>query len=261
MKLFKNLLPIVTLVVTFDVFAVPAVAPDHRIRIWEGSALSFPDSQYAFGNTTAMGTIKTLKSNSTVINLLTTYNAASNTGGLDMSRTPGAVLTSINLNGTNYQRLSDVGIPSGQCVAFARSMTGAPKSTFWYPGKKLTDYVSWNGAGYVLNPLATPALRRGTMIAHFGGKPVYSANGDTPHVAIFLSWSYDAQGYINGVNVIDENLVSVMSGFTGNAAGLIQKHRLAWTCNAGTSCGNVTGIGNGTYHITFFAANYHVVDI
>ncbi len=256
MNFRKTLLTISITVLSTSILAATYVAPSNRVRIWEGSAVSFPDSQYSIGTTTAMGTVKTLKSNATVTNLLTTLNIASNAGSLDLIRAPGAILSGVTFNGSSHQRLSDAGIPSGQCVAFARSMTGAPTSPSWYRGKSLNDYVSWNGVGYYLNNNQwNPALKPGTMIAHFQGLAKYPQSQPYGHVAIFMSWSYNSQGYIDGINVVDENLISLIAGNTGSAAGLIQKHKLTWSCTAGSSC------GTSTYDVRFFGSNYHVVDV
>jgi hypothetical protein len=262
MKLSKFTLAISLVVVSTTTLAATAVAPINRIRIWDGP-YALPDSQYSIGTTTAMGAIKTLKSNATVISMLTTTNYATNTGGLDMTRDPGAKLSAEPFNGSAHQRLSDVGTvnwngterTSGQCVAFARSMTGSAKTKNWYPGKKIADYLSWNGAGYLLNALAVPALQPGTMIAHFQSKSPYPSSKPYGHVAIFLSWSKNAQGYIDGINVVDENLIELISGNTGDAGGLIQKHKLPLLCTAGASCGNLT------HDKRFFSMNYHVVDV
>ena len=257
MKLSKLFLSLSLVAVSATTLAATAVAPANRIRIWEGSSASFPDSKYSIGTTTAMGTIKTLKSDVDVRTLLTTLNVGTNTGGLDMSRYPGANLSSISFNGSLHQRLSDNQTNnSGQCVAFARSMTGATVSTTWYPGNSLPSYLNINGTVRT-DKVLTP----GTMIAHFGNKTRYDYNSTTPHVAIFLSWSINAQGIVDGVNVVDENLAWTIAGNSGSAAGLIQKHKLAWICNVGTNCGLATSTTPSKYHITFFASNYHVVDV
>lgn len=243
--------------ISSSLFAATYIAPGYRIRIWEGSAVSFTDSQYTIGTTTAMGTVKTLKSNSTVINLMQNFNAVANAGGLDLS---GKSIPGVSWNGSLHQRLSENNFASGQCVAFAKSMTGAPGSNSWYRGSSLASYVTWNGAGYTLNSWM-PTLQSGTMIAHFGSIPStspYSANGTDPHVAIFLSWSYGSNGLIDGINVVDQNLIwtiSINGTDVYNAGGLIQKHKLPMSCTAGSSC------GTGKYLKTFFASNYYIVDV
>jgi len=180
MKLSKLFLSLSLVAVSATTLAATAVAPANRIRIWEGSSASFPDSKYSIGTTTAMGTIKTLKSDVDVRTLLTTLNVGTNTGGLDMSRYPGANLSSISFNGSLHQRLSDNQTNnSGQCVAFARSMTGATVSTTWYPGNSLPSYLNINGTVRT-DKVLTP----GTMIAHFGNKTRYDYNSTTPHVGL-----------------------------------------------------------------------------
>jgi hypothetical protein len=200
-----------------------------------------------------MGTIRTLKYDTDTVNLLTTFNVAANAGGLDMTS---KYKTPVLFNGSNHYQITEIGGLAGQCVAFAKSMAGVSGLTSsWYTGNSLPSYLNINGT--VRTDIT---LVPGTMIAHFGGQARYSLNSTTPHVAIFLSWSTNAQGVVDGVNVIDENLVHSIAGNSGSAAGLIQKHKLAWKCTA-SNCGTVSGGGSSTYHITFFGSNYHVVDV
>ena len=227
--------------------AETVVAPNHRIRIWEGSQLSFSDTYYTIGNSPSLGTVKTLKSNGYVTDLLMNRNYMNDTGGLDMNRGSGAVLSSIAFNGSLHQRLSDVGIPSGECVAFARSMTSTKTTPYWYKGKSLMDYLTWYGVGYKLNAWAVVPLQPGTMIAHFQGLTKYPQTTPYGHVAIFLSWSYNSQGYIDGINVVDQNFVWTVGGNTGSAAGLIQKHKIP--------------LQSGTKTKTYNASEYHIVDV
>lgn len=101
---FRKIILVASLaVLSMNALAVTAIAPANRIRIWEGSSVSFPDSQYTIGTTSAMGTIKTLKSNATVTNLLLNLNIAANAGGLDMIRPPGANLSAVSFNGSFHQ--------------------------------------------------------------------------------------------------------------------------------------------------------------
>ncbi len=253
MKFSKLFLFLSLVAVSATTMAATAVAPANRIRIWEGSSASFPDSKYGIGTTTAMGTIRTLKHDTDTVNLLTTFNVAANAGALDMTS---KYKTPILFNGSSHYQITEIGGLPGQCVAFAKAMTGISGLTSsWYPGNSLLNYLNINGT--VRTDIT---LVPGTMIAHFGGKTKYSLNGTTPHVAIFLSWSKNAQGVVDGLNVVDENLVWTIAGNSGSAAGLIQKHKLAWKCTA-SNCGTASGGGSGTYHITFFGSNYHVVDI
>ncbi len=249
-------------VLSMSALAETAIAPVNRIRIWEGASVSFPDSQYTIGTTSAMGTIKTLKSNVTVTNLLWNLNVAANAGGLDMSRDPGANLSSVSFNGSLHQRLSDNQTDnSGQCVAFARSMTGTKKSRFWYQGNTLLSYLDFTGR---LNP--NKQLAPGTMIAYFLNQSQYPQPLDPKkpetagHVAIFLSWILDSSGFVTGISVIDENLVQKVSinGIdVAGAGGLIQKHEIPWKCPTGQTCTNT----NWKYNVRYVASNYHVVDV
>ncbi|MBX9809798.1 BPSL0067 family protein [Candidatus Gracilibacteria bacterium] len=245
--------------------AADAIAPNHRVQIWIGPC-AILDSEYTIGETTAMGTIKTLKSNTVVLNFLTEMThrvMCGDFGKLDLLRDPGATLHSKLWFGSEHQSVSDrytydSNRTSRQCVAFVRSMTGTKKSTFWRPGKSLISYVQWDGSNYSLNPFS-PILEPGTMIAHFRGKDRYPT-GTPPwgHVAIFLSWSYGPDGYIDGINVVDQNItesVKIDNTIIDNADGLIQKHKLPWICTAGKAC------GKGKYFTTFFSSGYHVVDV
>ncbi len=263
MKLSSLFSVVLFVSITGNTYAETAIAPEHRIRIWKGPA-SLPDSEFTIGFTTAMGEVKTLKSTPLVIDILTNRKYINDTGGLDLIREPGAKLHSKSWAGGEHQSISDKGTydsngTSRQCVAFARSMTGTKKSPYWYPGTPLTQYLQWNGIGYIKNPWSITELAPGTMIAHFRGKSKYPTSVPPwGHVAIFLDWSYDKNGYIDGVYVVDQNLtesISVNGIIVDNADGMIQKHRLPWVCTAGKAC------GTGKYFTTFFASGYHVVDV
>ncbi len=227
-----------------------AIAPSHRMDIWQGPN-AMPDSYYTTGYTSAMGTLKILKSS-----WLTTLNLSS---ALDLARSPGAYLSAKSFNGQSHQSVTDNYGAYGQCVAFARSMTGANKSTTWKRGLSLQNFVYWDGRGYRLRYVyGANALQTGTMIAHFQGRDMYPLGQPYGHVAIFASWSYNAAGYIDGINVIDQNLVDIVNigGINkSGASGIIMKHKLPWACTAGGAC------GNSMYLSTFFSSNYHVVDV
>lgn len=240
------------------ILANPITAPTNRLEMWD-TANAMPDSNYTIGTTSAMGTVKTLKAN-----LLSQINL----GALDMSRDPGAYLDSTVFNGSSHQALSDNsngGYPK-QCVAFARSMTGAKKSTYWKRGNAITDYLVVSGSDYLPN---TTSLPRGTMIAYFHGLTMYPTSGDPGHVAIFLSWYYE-NGKVVGMNVVDQNLIPsvLINGLQvdaqrpagtiqGQADGMIQKHILYINCKAGTACTNNARYTNPRY----WSKNYNVVDV
>ena len=245
--------------VSTPALAGSAISPQQRINIWTGP-YSFPDSKYTIGTTSAMGTIRTLKSDGDVAWKLQNYHIASNTGGLDFTRAPGASLAPYNWSPFgNHQRLNDKYTTSGECVAFARSMTGTKTTNFWYQGSSLTDYVDFYGK------LRTDRfLAPGTMIAYFVGNSQYPQNPSTPetsgHVAIFLRWITDANGYVTAAEVVDQNLVGVVSiGGTNysEANGLIQKHLLTWSCPSGQTCSNT----NWKYNFRYIASKYHVVNV
>lgn len=258
---FRKIILVASLaVLSMNTLAVTAIAPANRIRIWEGSSVSFPDSQYTIGTTSAMGTIKTLKSNATVTNLLWNLNVAANSGGLDMIRPPGANLSAVSFNGSFHQRLSDnLSANTGECVAFARSMTGTKTSIFWYQGNTLSSYLDFTGR---LDP--SKQLAPGTMIAYFLNQSQYPQSPATKeaagHVAIFLSWVLDSSGFVTGISVVDENMVhtvTINGVDISGAAGLIQKHQIPWKCPTGQTCTNT----NWKYNVRYVASNYHVVDV
>ncbi len=238
----RTIVTIISLVIaSFDAFAGTAIALANRIRIWDGP-YAIPDSGYMIGNSPSLGTIKTLKYSLATENTLKYLNIASNTGGLNMSS---KVLTAFSYNNNLYERLSEIGIPSGECVAFAKAMTGVGGTSSWYKGGSLMNYIVWNGAGYVLNPASPSILQPGTMIAHFQGLARYPQSLPYGHVAIFLSWSKNNQGWIDGINVVDQNFVWTIDGIAGSQ-GTIQKHKIP-----------LSGSTTATYN----ANQYHIVDV
>ena len=243
---YKVVSAIVVLMLSFTSFAYTAVAPQNRVRIWEGPT-SLSDTNYSVGTNTHLGTVKTLKSNAAVTSTINYLTYLTNTGGMDMSR---KYLSAENFGGTLYQRLSETGFPyTGQCVAFAKAMTSVGATTTWYRGRSIMSYLTPNALGYSLNTLL-PSMAPGTMIAHFGSigtNSAYSTNTVDPHVAIFLSWSYNNYGYIDGMNVVDQNLVWSVSGISGTTSGLIQKHKIP--------------ISSTSTLKTYSSKNYHVVDV
>ncbi len=264
MKSNKFLITLLLCTISSVTFGATIVAPANRLEPFMGSNM-IPDSNYTIGTTSAMGITKTLKAN-----LLSQLNLAV----LDMNRYPGAYLDTTSFNGSQHQALSDYsngGYPK-QCVAFARSMTGAALSTNWYRGASIADYlVPSNTGGYVLGNLSnsTP-LQPGTMIAYFRGLSKYPTSGSPGHVAIFLSWDY-LNGKVVGINVVDQNLIPSVkingiittairpSGtIEGQADGMIQKHPLPFICPGSSSACT----GNVSYNNPrYYALKYHVVDV
>jgi hypothetical protein len=246
MSLHQMISAIIALFLSFCTFAYTAVAPENRIRIWDGP-YSLNDTNYSIGTNSHLGTVKTLKTSASVTSMIYYINYVSNTGGMDMS---GKYLSGANFSGTLYQRLSESGFQyTGQCVAFAKAMTGVGGSYTWYRGRGIMSYLTPNALGYSPNNLL-PSMAPGTMIAHFGSistNSAYSTNAVDPHVAIFLSWSYNNYGYIDGMNVVDQNLVWSVSGISGTTSGLIQKHKIP--------------LSSSSTNKTYSSKNYHVVDV
>lgn len=120
MKYSKLILALSLVCITATTLAATAVAPANRIRIWDGP-YAISDSEYMIGNNPSLGTVKSLKYSTTTGNILKNINYVQNTGGLDMSNKN---LASFPWNTGYYERLSEDSVPSGECVAFAKSMTG-----------------------------------------------------------------------------------------------------------------------------------------
>ncbi len=239
MKYSKLALAISLVVASTTILAATAVAPANRIRIWDGP-YAISDSNYMIGTNADLGTVKSLKYSLNTSAILNNINYVQNTGGLDMSNKN---LTSFPWNGGTYERLSEASIPSGECVAFAKSMTGVGGTSTWYKGGSIMSYLVSNINGYSVSPYLT--LQPGTMIAHFQGLAKYPQSTPYGHVAIFLSWSTNAQGMIDGINVINENLVWTINGVFGSK-GIIQKHKIP-----------LSGSSTTTYN----SSGYHVVDV
>ena len=242
MKFSKLILAFFLVAISATTLAATAVAPANRIRIWDG-LYAIPDSEYMIGTNTDLGTVKSLKYSAATGAILYNINYVQNTGGLDMSS---KTLTSFSWNGGSYERLSETAIVplSGECVAFAKSMTGVGATSTWYKGNSLMSYLVRSGNGYAVSPYVAP-LQPGTMIAHFQGLAKYPQLPPYGHVAIFLSWSKNAQNMIDGINVINENLVWKINGVTG-AQGIIQKHKIPLSGSATT---------------TYNSSGYNVVDV
>jgi hypothetical protein len=229
------------------------IAPQSRINLWVGSS-AIADTNFTVGTTTALGKVKILKSNASVINALNS--------GLYMS---GSYLSSKMFYGSPHQSVSENGTTdaagtSRQCVAFAKAMTGAKSTPNWYKGWSITSYVDLATMKQIPAPSLVLQgglpLQPGTMIAHFQGQSKYPTSQPYGHVAIFLNWTYNTfTGQITGMDVVDENLIQLIAETGGSAAGLIQKHWLPWRCTAGSQC------GTNKYLSTFYASNYHVVDV
>ncbi len=241
MKYIKLIVSLFLVAVSATTLAATAVAPANRIRIWDGP-YAIPDSEYMISTNPSLGIVKSLKYSAATGVILYNINYVQNTGGLNMSNKN---LTSFPWNGGTYERLSENGIPSGECVAFAKSMTGVGGTPTWYKGNSLMSYLVWSGNGYSVSAYVA-ALQLGTMIAHFQGLAKYPQIPPYGHVAIFLSWSKNAQGMIDGINVINENFVWNINGISASAKGIIQKYKIPLS---------------GSTTVTYNSGGYNVVDV
>lgn len=237
--------------------ATTPVATQARINLWTGSS-AIADTNYTMGTTSALGVVKTLKNSTAVISSLGVLN----TGNMYFS--------SKSFNGSQHQSISENGTTdaagtSRQCVAFAKSMTGAGGTTTWSRGFSITSYVDAITRKLIPAPQLVlqggQPLQAGSMIAYFDNQSKYPGSTGTGHVAIFLNWTYDPfiAGKITGMDVVDENLiwtVAINGVNTAGASGLIQKHWLPWSCTAsGSLCSTDTRYKNPRY----YSSNYHVV--
>ncbi len=259
MKYGKLILALSLAVLSATTSAVTPVATQTRINLWTGSS-AIADSSYTIGTTSAMGTVKTLKNSTAVLSSLGVLN------------TNNKYFSSKLFNGSQHQSISESGTTdaagtSRQCVAFAKSMTGAGGTSTWSRGFSTTSYVDIVTRKLIAAPQLIlqggQPLQPGSMIAYFNGQSVYPGSTGTGHVAIFLNWTYDTfiVGKITGMDVVDENLIWTIAingtNVTG-AGGLIQKHWLPWSCTAsGTLCNTDTRYNNPRY----YSSNYHVVSI
>jgi hypothetical protein len=162
----------------------------------------------------------------------------------------GKLINSYVFAGASHQRTYESGY-IGQCVGFAKFMTGAPGNTgTWRTGRALANIFP---NGKAVNGTADMLLVPGSMIAHFGGQSIYnSPDNKKPHVAIVLSVA-EINGVIQGINVVDQNGLSSaeINGIKGVTVtdsvggGSIVKHFLPWNANSSDP--------------TLSAKNYHVV--
>jgi hypothetical protein len=163
------------------------------------------------------------------------------------------LINSYTFAGVAHQRVYESGF-IGQCVGFAKFMTGATGSTgTWRRGRALANIFP-NGQG--VSGTANAMLVPGSMIAHFGGQSIYQNNTNKPNVAIVLSVVQEGN-IIRGVNVVDQNGMTsatingvntsvVFNAGNGVTYGTIAKHFLPWNANSPTNP-------------QVSAMNYHVV--
>ncbi len=231
---------------------VEVVAPQANINMFiNSSGVAIPTTSYTNGTHVTYGAVQFLRSASPG------YATGTTTVQQRLQSTTfasGKTMDSYTFAGSAHQRVYEPGY-TGQCVGFAKFMTGAPGSTgTWKTGRALANiFPNGQGVSGTANALLVP----GSMIAHFGGQAIYNNLGNAkPHVAIVLS-VVEQNGVINGVNVADQNGMTsatingtntsvVVQAGGGVTYGTIAKHFLPWNANSATNP-------------QLSAKNYHVV--
>lgn len=226
---------------------VEVVAPTANVNMFlSNSGVAIPNTSFSNGTHPIYGNVQFLRSGSpgfatgpqTVQQRLQAIPSAS-----------GMLINSYTFAGVAHQRVYESGF-IGQCVGFAKFMTGATGSTgTWRRGRALANIFP-NGQG--VSGTANAMLVPGSMIAHFGGQSVYNhVNNKLPHVAIVLSVVQEGN-IIRGINVVDQNgmtsatINGVNTTVRSGGGGSIAKHFLPWNANSPTNP-------------QVSAMNYHVV--
>jgi hypothetical protein len=230
----------------FAATPVEVVAPASNVKMFiNSSGVAIPLASYTNGTHVIYGNVQFLRSDGAG------YSSGTTTVQQRLQSTSyasGKLINSYIFAGALHQRAYESGF-TGQCVGFAKFMTGAPGGTgTWRTGRALANiFPNGNTVSGTGNMLLVP----GSMIAHFGGQSIYnSTNNKKPHVAIVLS-VVEANGVIQGVNVVDQNGMTnaVINGInttvTSGGGGSIAKHFLPWSANSTDP--------------TLSAKNYHVV--
>lgn len=231
----------------FGAIPVEVVAPASNVNMFvNGSGVAIPTTSYTNGKHDIYGNVQFLRSESpgyatgttTVEQRLQSTSYAS-----------GKLINSYVFAGAAHQRAYEPGF-TGQCVGFAKFMTGAMGSTgTWRTGRALINIFP---NGRAVSGTGNMLLVPGSMIAHFGGKSIYNQNTANQHVAIVLSVA-EINGVIQGINVVDQNglksaEINGIKGITVTdsvGGGSIVKHFLPWNANSSDP--------------TLSAKNYHVV--
>lgn len=236
----------------FGATPVEVVAPASNVNMFiNSSGIAIPIASYTSGIHPIYGNVQFLRSGSSG------YSTGPTTVQQRLQSTPfasGKIIDSYVFAGVAHQRTYESGF-TGQCVGFAKFMTGASGSTgTWRTGRALaTIFPNGQGVSGTANALLVP----GSMIAHFGGKTIYNQNTtNKPHVAIVLSVVQEGN-IIRGVNVVDQNGMTsatingvntsvVVNASNGATYGTIAKHLLPWNANNSTNP-------------QLSAKNYHIV--
>jgi hypothetical protein len=234
MKFSKLTLSFLSVIISYSAIAatpVAVVASQANINLFlNGSGVAIPAASYTTGTHPIYGNVQFLRSGSPGYTTGTTTVQQRLQGTLFMtSKTLDSV--SFTIGGVLHQRVSENGF-LGQCVGLAKAMTNAGSTPGWRRGDAMTTTFP---NGYTVVGATDILLPPGTMIAHFGGQTLYSANTTNPHVAIVLSTVVNANGTVAGFNVLDQNgltsatINGVNTTVTSGGGGTITKHFLPWS--------------------------------
>lgn len=231
----------------FGATPVEVVALKSNVNMFvNSSGVAIPTTSYTNGTHSIYGNVQFLRSGSPG------YSSGTTTVEQRLQSTSyasGKLINSYLFSGASHQRAYESGF-TGQCVGFAKFMTGAPGNTgTWRTGRAIANIFP---NGRAVSGTADILLVPGSMIAHFGGKAIYDQNTGNQHVAIVLSVA-EINGVIQGINVVDQNglITADINGVpkvdvTNSGGGSIVKHFLPWNAN------NVA-------NPQLSAKNYHVV--
>ncbi len=229
---FKSMVALsVATLITFSASAVPLRASYDRYSLFIDSSSPFVAADYTSATTTSLGTVKFLKYSTSVQTKLVNTLAMTN-----------KYASSKPWNGGNYQQISENGNAYvGQCVGFAKAMTGVGATSTWtkVATNALTSIFPNNGS--VGSVSADIALPPGTMIVNFDGGSAYP-NTPTSHVAIVLSVVV-ANGKVSGVNAVAQNAIGTIGGVPADK--MISKYFIPWN-NANSS---LTSLSLKNYHV------------
>ena len=236
-------LAVVSTTFAVSALAVPIMAPFTRWSLFTDSNNPGWINNYTAITTASLGTMKFFKYTAATEATLVSNLAMTNT-----SKVAGIK----NWNNGTYQQISEIGNGSvadraaylGQCVGFAKAMTGSSLGTSsWTKSATNALTVLFPLDGVVPNG-ASPDLMLppGTMIVNFDGRSTYT-NALTNHTAIVLSVVV-SNGKVTGANVVAQNAVETAGAIT-NANKMITKYFLPW--NNTTS--SLTSLSLKSYHV------------
>lgn len=230
MNLRKTVFSLLLCIASLSSMADTQVVSQDRVNLFLDSQSPFTTIDWTVGSTVS-GNVKILKSTAgTTFGLV---NALRESGLGDKDAKSRFVLDAIANGDMSHARISDTkNSAKGQCVDFAKVMMGNENGTgSWRAGARLGDIPQ----DRLLSTVAP-----GTVIVFFDGNSRYPV--ETGHVAIVLSWSFDAKGKPSGVTVVDQNFLKINVKVDGVNKGqmpeTIAKHFLPLTGSGRNSAGN-----------------------